>query len=229
MADVDKDVKWVRLNPLSLRKEYEDNEGNKDHGMLSWGIRAGYPRINVYTSNAKKADDAKFDFNTFITAPFDYVTFGILLQRLNEVIESKTQVNYDIDCFNIKFEKGVKTNDIYLQAKVHVGRDEEGVVYIAAVEEGKRKLKFYLLPSDKFFKFYDKDRNVIEDKHTLSSLYAKSYVKLLTRIMEKESYKDMVKENMAQSPQKTTLKQQYKQNTPANNVSSTESSIEDLM
>ncbi len=228
MADPKQQVKFIKLAPLSLRKDYDDNAGEKDYGTLSWGIRAGYPRIMVYTSNGKKkAPDAKFDYNSFITAPFDYVTFGILMERFDKVISNPTEVNYTIDCFNNTFENGVRTDNLYLQAKVHIGRDKEGVIYIAAIEENKRKLKFYFMPSDKYFIIYDKDSNIVTDKSVLSSLYARSYYDLLKLVMGKEAYTDIVKQN----PVVTAVKVAEPiatNTTTANNIDFT-SSIDELI
>jgi hypothetical protein len=227
MADQKPAVKFIKLTPLSLRKDYKDNNDKDDYGLLAWSIRAGYPRINVYTSNSNKQPNAKFNYDTFITAPFDYVTFGILMDRIEKVIASKDEIKYTIDCNNIKFENGVKTNTIYLQAKVHVGRDKEGVIFIAAIEEGKRKLKFYLMPSDKWFVFYDDLNNIITDKRILSTLYAKSYLDLLKSIMSKEAYTDMVKQNTP-VPVATARQTTPPSTSNASNIDFT-SSIEELL
>lgn len=192
MEKVEKVVR-VRFSKLTIAKNIELDDGKQDSASLTWSTRNGYPRITVYTSNNLCKDkDGKFDFSYIVTAPFDYITLQIFLTRFQEVIDSESEINYKINCYNIKFDKGVRTNDIYLQATVVVGKDKNGVIYLAAVEEGKRNIKFELLPSDKFFKFYDKDNNEISDKKVLSKLYATGYVKVLNKLLLDVAREDIV-------------------------------------
>ena len=192
MEPVEKVVR-VRFSKLTISKNIELEDGKKDSASLTWSTRNGYPRITVYTSNNQARDaDGKFNFNYIVTAPFDYITLQIFLTRFQEVIDSETEIHYKINCYNVKFDKGVKTNDIYLQATVIVGKDKEGVIYIAAVEEGKRTVKFEILPNDRFFKFYDKDNNEIAYKKILSNLYANAYVKVLNKLLLDVAREDIV-------------------------------------
>lgn len=184
-------VKIVRFTPLSLRKEYDDE--SKDFGMLTWSIRMGYPRITVFTSNNTKTD-GKFDYDKMITAPFDYVTMGILLKRFQEVVASKEEVKFTVECYNPKFVNRVKTDEIALQAKVTIGKDADGVVFIAAIEDNKRKVRFDLLPSMIWHKYYDKNGDQITDRRLLSEMYAFSYLKLLNSLLDAEAAKDMLSE-----------------------------------
>ena len=48
------------------------------------------------------------------------------------------------------------------------------------------------MPSDKFFKFYDRYNNEIADKKTLSKLYANGYVKVLNKLLLDVAREDIV-------------------------------------
>lgn len=198
--EMDKRVKLVKLTPLSIRKDYLDDDDKSDFGLLQWSIRAGYPRITVFISNIKKPNrPSGMDYDNMLTAPLDYITYGIFSNYLKNVIASEKPIKYMVDCFNIKFENNVKTDEIYLQSKITVGKDNDGVIYLAVTVENKRKLKFDLLPS-KWYKFFNSDGVEITDKGILSVMYAKAYHELLNKLVYGESTSDAIKTNFGNTP-----------------------------
>jgi len=199
-------VKFVKFNTLSLRKTFDTETG--EYALFSWGIRAGYPRIIVYTSNMpwdKRDASKKFDYNTMITAPFDHITLGIMLDKLRKIIRGDKDSKESVDCYNAKFENGVKTNQVVVQARFTIGKDKDGVIYLAATTDGKRKVKFELAPSDTWFKFYDKNNDQVTDKGILSMLYADSYLNKLTKLMDAEMVKDFTQINNIEPKTKQTV------------------------
>lgn len=195
MENKDK-VKLVRLAPLSLRKYIGEEEGE---ALLQWSVRMGYPRITVYTDN-NISKDGKMDFNKVITAPFDYTNLKLFLEYFKEIIDGEDDNKYTLECYNVKFKDGVKTNDTFLQAKVTVGKDKNGIIYLAVIEEEKRKIKFEVLPNPKWYKYYDKEGKEITDLRKLSSLYAKGYVCLVETAIQKEFNIDVKSEVMIDAP-----------------------------
>lgn len=186
----DNTVTRIRFGKISLTKNIDTEEGH-DTAALVWSIRNGYPRMTVYTSNNKAVVNGKANYDYIITAPFDYVSVQIFLNRLQEAIDATKEVKYRIDCFNTKWENGVKTNEKALQAQVIVGRDHEGVIYIAVLEESKRSIKFSLLPSE-WFIFYDDGGNPISDKAVLSKMYAQGYLKTISKLLNFSANKDLI-------------------------------------
>lgn len=168
-------VKLVKFPTLTLRKEIE-GEGA---ASLTWAIRAGYPRITVYTSGTIKNPDGTTDYTKIITAPFDYLNANILLTMLEDLVNTKEPTKKSVDCFNAKYEDNVKTNEVIVQAKVTIGKDDNGVNYIAVTEEGKRKIKFELLPSSKWFKYYLPNGAELTDPRLSSYYFTKAYVQLV--------------------------------------------------
>lgn len=190
-----RDVKFIQFAALNLSKVHMVDD-KKDSAQLQWSSRMGYPRITVFTTDNTQVD-GKFDYSKMIKAPFDFVTIDIFMQRFRNVLETTEEVKYVIDCFNNKFVNRERTDEVELVAKVTVGRDSDGVVYLAVTEDNKKKIKFELMPSTKYFKFYDKNGDVITDKKILSNLYAKAYHKRLDYILNSNSnsavnkYKDI--------------------------------------
>ncbi len=184
-------VKLVKFAILTLRKNYEDE--SNDYGLLQWSIRNGYPRISIFTTS-KKSDHIGFDYGTLITAPFDYITLGVLFDKFKEIIDSPVDTKHVINCYNAEFKNGEKTGKDILQSRVAIGKDKGGIVYISVVEEEKKKIKFDLLPSDRWFKFFDNTGAEITDKAELSKVYAKSYLRTLIKLMESELLKDSTNE-----------------------------------
>lgn len=172
-------VRISRFNRLTIRTFLDkDDRDNKDTASLSWSIRAEYPRITVYTNNSKWYVDNKIDYNYVITAPFDIIGLEVFLGRFESVIKANPGTKYRVDCLNTKFENGTRTKEIYTQATVICGKDNNGIIYLAVLEEGKAKIKFDLLPS-RFFKYYDANGVEIKDKSVLSQMYATAYLKIL--------------------------------------------------
>lgn len=187
-------VKLVRFGPLSIRKNVDNDEM-----ALQWSVRMGFPRITVYTTN-KATEKGKMDFSKVIIAPFDYINLKLFLSYFKDIVVSDDEKSYSVECFNVTFKDGIKTNETRLQAKVVVGKDKDGVIYLAAIEEGKPKIKFELLPNTKWFRYYDKDNNEITDKRVLSKKYAEAYLCLLETTLNKEFNLDVKAEVMLDPP-----------------------------
>jgi len=172
-------TKIVSFGALSLYADTDDEH----YGTLSWSIRKGYPRITVYTdnSNDKKGE---FSYDKLITAPMDSVVVNMVLDSLLESIEGTTDTKNATECYNVKYVDNKPTDEIYLQATIVTGKDANGVVYLGAIQEGKKRVKFELLPRDKWHKFKTGD-TTITDKAKLSARFAKAYHARLKALMDK--------------------------------------------
>lgn len=181
MEENNEKVKIIKFAALNLRKDLADD---KDSARLSWSMRGEYPRVTVYTSsNNFLKEDRTMDYNFVIIAPFDIVTFMYFLQTLAMVANQPKSSHYSINCLNTKVENGVRTNETIVQAIVSFGKDDNGVIYLSVTEDGKRKVKFDLLPNTRWFKYQDGDGNTITDKAFLSKMFTLSYIETLKRLM----------------------------------------------
>lgn len=174
----EKKIKRFNLLQLSLRKTLE----NDDYASLTWSVRDKYPRIQVFTSKTFKSEDGAVDYDKLIIAPFTYPIIYTLINQL-EILANKLDLDKapvsKIECYNIKFVDGKKTDEIEKQAEIVLARSQEGVINIGVKNTKHDGLYFPLIPDLKWHKFYDKDGTEITSKKILSSLYTLSYVKLL--------------------------------------------------
>lgn len=173
-------VKIIRYASLNLKTKTDDNQ---DSATLTWSTRGLYPRITVYTSDKNSFVNNKPNYDFIITAPFDVVTLQIFVNQLKKVCKDPNDTRYTIDCINTKIVNGVRTNEKYIQAKIYIGKDSDGVIYIAVIEDNKKKVKFTLLPNMDFFTFYDNDGSIIKDKGKLSLFYTEAYVKSIETLL----------------------------------------------
>jgi len=163
-------VVMVKFAPLTLRKDY----GDGDYGILNYATRNGYPRITVFTSNKNKEE--AFDYNTMVNATFSLTQFLMFVDDMRDMVDADKDTSASVDCFNAKYVNGVKTNDVELQATAVVGKDKDGIIYLAVTSEGKRKVKFELLPTE--WNKYSKNKEV-RTKEELSKRFTKSYIRAI--------------------------------------------------
>ena len=172
---VKNNVVMVKFAPLTLRKEY----GDGDYGLLTYAIRNGYPRITVFTTNKNKEE--VFDYNTMVNATFSLVQFEMFVDNIKEIIDADKETTYKVNCYNAKYVNNVRTNDVELQATAVVGKDKEGIIYLAVTAEGKRKVKFDLLPTE--WNKYSANGEEFS-KEELSKRFTKAYVKTIDRLFD---------------------------------------------
>lgn len=189
---INTDIKISKFTSLTLRQNYKDADEKDDYGILQWSTRMGYPRINVYISNAKTKNIATgaIDYNNTITAPFDYDTLNILFKNFKHIIDGANGVEVPMDCYNTKYVNGVKTDEVYLQARVILGKSPKGIIYISVEEDKKRKIKFPIM-SRNWHGIYDVETgNLVTDKAVLSKLYSESYLERAKDLFKSEMIKD---------------------------------------
>ena len=163
-------VVMVKFAPLTLRKDY----GDGDYGILNYATRNGYPRITVFTTNKNKEE--VFDYNTMINATFNLTQFLMFVDEIRDIVEADKDTSASVDCFNAKYVNGVKTNDVELQATAIVGKDKDGIIYLAVTHEGKRKIKFELLPTE--WNKYSRNKEALS-KEELSKRFTKAYIRAI--------------------------------------------------
>lgn len=184
-------VSYVRFAPLTLRSQHSNSD---DYSLLTWGARGAFPRITVFLENNNKKDVGNngIDYNNIITATFDYVTIFMFLKMLEEIIDAEPNTKKQMDCLNTKFVDNQRTNEVYVQATITVGKDKNGIIFIGIYNDKSPKVKFDLT----YGKWHvRKDNGVaIQDEAKLSRDYAKAYLvtadKLITYQMRKTAVAD---------------------------------------
>lgn len=181
-------VKRAKFIPLALRTDYE---GEEDWATLSWTLRMGYPRCEVYTSNKRREPGVPMDYNTSLTASLDILSLTTFIDKAVKVVEEgKPGAQIGINCYTVKYENNVKTNDVILQSKLVFGKDDAGICYLAVLAEGKRKVKFSILPNAKFVKFVKEDGQLEIDVVKMSKEHAITYLSFLKTLLKTEGITD---------------------------------------
>ena len=221
-------VRTIQFAALTLSKELDDGET----ATLSWKVRGIYPRIVVNTGNTIK-EDKTIDYSKVIIAPFDYTTMKTFLYYLYELTKAKQPVSYSVDCFNVVFKDGVKTNEIEVQATVVIGRDVDGVNYITVLRDGKKKVRFDLIPNPKWFTYKkDNDASLI-NKEQLSGFFTKGYYSIANKLLETETLLSAKDEYLTNKPSYVTEEELKANKTravePETKSESKEETIDDLL
>lgn len=175
--------KTIRFIPFNLKHELTKEDGTKDNALFKISIKNGYPRFTSYLSSEKTE---KPDYSKIITAPFDYMMLAVVLNEdFRAVINSDKPKIRKVDCLNVKWKDGVKTNEVYVQATVYFIKDAEGVVYISLIEDKKNKVKFKVFPNG-YVRRYNEDGTPLETEGQISTAYAKQYLEHLILILKDE-------------------------------------------
>lgn len=148
---------------------------------LSWRLVNNNPRITVYTNDP--ADMTEKNQNGLISAELDAPTFFAFLQSIYQIIESDKPLRRKIENKNFIFPGGKRSEKPVLKSEIHMGKDEDGVIWISitSFDKERPKIKFEFGGGD-FHNFFHTN-GVPFTKGETSSLYARSMIKILENVM----------------------------------------------
>lgn len=175
----------VKFTPLTLRKQYDDG----DYALLSWSTRGAYPRITVFTSNKVKTES--FDYGRMIIAKFDYNMMNSFLSSFETVIDGPVDNKVQFNCFDNKFVNNQRTDEIELISTITIGKNKEGIIFLAVTAEGKKKVAFELTMQ----KWHTVSVNgePLTDPASLSKLMAKGYLRTAKKLLGYQLVNDTMK------------------------------------
>lgn len=123
----------IEIVRLAMYTPAPDTPGK--NSKLAWCVRDGHPRLTTFTNVA----DDKVQGGA-INAPMDVRTFEALMMRLEAIAKGPNGKRDKITCdTNRKTDKGMEK--IHL-SDVVFGKDDNGIVWIIIVAEGRPKVKF---------------------------------------------------------------------------------------
>ena len=115
--------------------------------------------------------------------PFTHQAIIGLFSAIEEVADDKTgSMDFTINCENIEWRDGVKTENKIVAGSVTIKRDEKGVVSLFLKAKDRPDVRFRLLLDKDWFKVYQNGSEITSHKR-LSEIYAKGYAKTLSLVM----------------------------------------------
>jgi hypothetical protein len=136
-------------------------------------VKTGCPTENDQTTDYGK-----------IMAPFDYGTWGALMELILEATEWEAGRRETVVSKNTVFVQGKRSAEPLPQASVIIGKDKDGVMCMSVkhFKEGRPVIVFKFLPPPGFFDFKSADGSPVPDA-VISVRYAKSYVKRMGQVV----------------------------------------------
>ena len=181
-------VRYIRFSQLTLNEP--------DGGSLHWGVRMGFPRITVIPERIEEGDNY---IEKIITAPFNVPTLHLLLEYMEEIVNGEKGQYKSIECRNVKYVNGERTSETFVQSTVIVGKDKDGIIFITLVSEGKKKVKFSILPDSRWYRIYHNNTEVT-DKAEISRVFGRAYIKAVRQAYNQERLEENVKISEADRP-----------------------------
>lgn len=119
-----------------------------------------------------------------ILAPFDFGTWGMLMEFIGEAADWEPGKKMTVVCKNHVFVQGARSKEALPQAFVNVGKDKDGVICMSIkhFKEGRPVVVFKLLPPDGFFDLKNGDGTPVSNA-VISRAYAKAYVKRMRQVV----------------------------------------------
>lgn len=180
-ADANKRRRAVNVSRLSLHAPAPTAEGKT--ADLNWSVFEGNPRLVVYTSDPQEKENKEKSFGR-IQVALDPPDVGLLMVYLKKVLANDTP-NFKLGLKNLN-SYNYKTNERYEGDPQHindivVGRDADGVIFIAAVEPDRPSIRFYFGPT-KFHRPVKGDGSEFTKKE-LSEFYAESWIIMVPEVI----------------------------------------------
>jgi len=160
--------------------DFTEQVDSKLSFRLSWAYRGDYPRLVLMATVKDEHGKGSWDFNKSVYCPFTIKGLLTFIGTLSEFIETaKNGDTYETDCLNNKIVDNRRTDEMYVQGTIKIGKDDNGVFYISlyngiALEAGR--LRFDFAPGA-YFKY--RINNVTLTDAVLSKVAIKEYVNVI--------------------------------------------------
>jgi hypothetical protein len=118
---------------------WSDSSVENRRARLVLSYRDSNPRFTVYTGAAGKEG--------VISWPCDLPHFVTILNMLKDIANGPNGDKKVIDSLTVKYENDKPTNEKMLVSKLVIGKNNEGVCYMALIDENKPKIAFEIKPS----------------------------------------------------------------------------------
>lgn len=169
-------------NKIGLSTKCPTAEGKIS--KLSWGFNKNNPRITVYTGDP--ADESSRTNNGRIQGELDTPHLYATTQFIREAIKAEPGHKAFVECWNFIFPGGQRSKEPVNTAKLIIGKDKEGVVYLSLIDplhKDRPVIKFDLVPGagNKWIRFIRGDGTEYT-RADASLVFAEGYAKMLENI-----------------------------------------------
>lgn len=127
------------LDNAALRLYAPNNTGK--NASLSVAVRKNGAQITVWTNDPNDTKD-----NGKISAQLSLPYFQTLLEMLRAAATATAEWKHFIECKGYIFPGGKKSEQPVVTARIVVGRDADGTVYISVTAQGRPNIKFVMTP-----------------------------------------------------------------------------------
>lgn len=158
---------------------------------LMYGLFSNNPRITVYTNDP--ADQGN-EYGK-ITAKIDAMVFAAYIQLIKDAIAAPGEFSTKIENKNFTFFGGKRSDEPAVVSELMVGKDKEGVVWVAVMAKGRPKIKFPFGLTD-FHRLIKSDGSEYTAAET-SVLAARAMVSIMENLMPV-----MIANNYVEPPKK---------------------------
>lgn len=160
----------LRLNGPTLT-----DQGAKWPGTLAVSVVKNQVHLDVYTNVPNDKNYGN------IRAAMDQLTFGAFLEIFDEVLAAAPDTVYKITNKNHTFFEGKRSEEPRLISTTFIGRDKEGVMFVALVAKDRPYLKFDFIGTS-YHAIIDKDGQPMS-KAAASSLFARGWRRTISGLV----------------------------------------------
>lgn len=152
-------------------------QGSQRRPSLAFRFIGNDPVAEAWTNVQGDKDNGR------ILLKLDNTAFEALMQALEYILKSKEQTHIAVEVMQRTWNGG-KPGDIKPAGRLAVGRDSNGVMFVAITswDQNRPKLRFPLLPNERDFNFYDASGQPLE-KSKLSELVAGGWLSRMRSMM----------------------------------------------
>lgn len=129
------------LSEMNLKLTAAPQQGSKKKPTLAVKVYQNNPRLEVRTNVPNDKDFGR------ITAALNSITFFAMLDLIHKVSMGAMDTKYSINN-NSMYINGQKMDQPTLATRIIVGKDKEGVTYIAVTAKDRPMIKFELMPNE---------------------------------------------------------------------------------
>lgn len=151
------------------------DQGAKFPGALAVSVVKNQIHLDVYTNVPNDKNNGN------IRAAMDQITFGAFLELFDAVLKSPADTAYKITNKNHTFFEGKRSEEPRLVSTTILGRDKEGVMFIALVAKDRPYLKFDFLGTS-YHAIMGPDGNPLS-KAEASNFFARGWRRTITGLV----------------------------------------------